>query len=393
MTERLGRYRIVRLLARGGAGEVYLARLDGPGGFSRPVALKRLKPEYRFEPEPRRALIAEARVGALLDHPNILTYLELAEDGPELFIVAEYLHGVSARTLIQTAGLKGEFLPVSVALYLTQCLLEALAYAHEACDERGSPLRLVHRDISPENLLMSVTGAVKLIDFGIAQTPLAPHDTHLHVVRGKARYFSPEQSRGAPLSAASDLYSAALVLFELLCGTPAIHGEDERELLEAAQQGRVQSVRAIRPELPSYLVRLLERGLSPDVGQRFPSAHQFAAEVRGALQRLLPEHGPSELSRTLARFFTEDLETRRRTIWNDQSTAIVDTEAVEERRAAAPGRTPRHAAPVVACEPAAPPPPTEAPRPGGLNFARLRRAVHEAYTPSPAPTSDTGHDE
>lgn len=327
MDDRLGRYRIIRLLARGGVAEIFLARLDGPGGFTRPVVVKRLKSAYRMEPSYRKSLIAEARVGGLLNHPNILQYLELVEANDELFVVTEYLHGVTARELIRAFAGDSDVLPVPLVLHALAEILDGLHYAHTAVDDRGSPLNIVHRDISPENVFFCVSGAVKLMDFGIARTAIGPRDTRVHIIKGKARYFSPEQASGGPIGVASDIYTTGLLLFELLTNHPALDADDERGLVEQARQAEVPDVTMLRSEIPPAVVRLIQKATSRSPEKRYPSALAMMREVSSVLNKLSPHFTVEDLRNVVRDRFAGDLESKRRQIWNDRSTQVVSAAA------------------------------------------------------------------
>ena len=192
---KVGRYRVLWLLARGGISEVYLGRLEGAGGFVKPVVLKALKPSERANRRNQRALMAEARIGSYLNHPNIIQTLDFLEQEEQHFLITEYLHGVSLRQLIMEAHRRQERLDPGLCVTLIRAVLSALDFAHQVRDERGQPLRIVHRDVSPENIFLCASGNTKLIDFGIAQSAVAPRDTKVAMIRGKVRYLSPNRRK------------------------------------------------------------------------------------------------------------------------------------------------------------------------------------------------------
>ena len=413
MEQTLDRYKLIRPLATGGVAEVYLARLDGPGGFSRPVVLKRLKPAYRFEPTYRRALLAEARIGALLDHPNIMQYLELIEQNDELFVVTEYMHGCTVRALIQEVDHRRNWLPIPVALSVAVQVLEGLHFAHNATDDRGAPMHIVHRDVSPENVFICTSGAVKLMDFGIALGSMAPRDTEVNFIKGKARYFSPEQAMGETVNRTSDIYSVGLLLFELFTNTPALSGEDDFQIVEKARKGLLVSSRSLRPELPERVNLILDTALAPEPQNRYDTALEMSRELRTLLSSLAPSFCGADLQRCVEESFGQNLETQRRQIWRDQATQVADVSVVlsadlgvvpgpvSPRRAApkrtetpryrpeAPAKKPSEEAPApeIATKPANVAPAAEAKEDGKdkaastrqVDLAGLRRAITEAY--------------
>ncbi len=330
MDERLGRYRIVHPLATGGVGEIYLGRLDGPGGFSRPVVVKRLKAAYRREPSYQRALLAEARVGALLDHPGIVHVLELVQDAGELFIILEYFHGITGRHLLQHTHGEGPEVPMAMALHVVAEVLDALDYAHNAVDERGAPLNIVHRDISPENVFLCLNGAIKLLDFGIAQTAISPRNTNIHIIKGKARYISPEQAKGQSASVQSDVFACGLLLFELLTGVPALSGASDQHIMERARNGTLEHIHHLRPDLPKKITDLVNKALAPALADRYPSAEAMLIELRHAKDNLTPGYGTRDIRCFVSTTFNKGLEQRRRRIWKDQSTQVIDANTVSE---------------------------------------------------------------
>src|ERR1700742_3668081 len=193
----IGEYVLERKLGEGGMGEVYLANRSGPRGFTKRVAIKRILPELSEDSQLIQMFCDEARVAATLTHPNIAQVLEFGEHEGELYIVMEYVDGVSCSTLLRTATQRGEVIPAGAALYIAREVLLALAFAHEATDETGRSLHIVHRDVSPSNVLVSRVGNVKLIDFGITRSLLAERRAVPGELKGKLRYMSPEQILGA----------------------------------------------------------------------------------------------------------------------------------------------------------------------------------------------------
>ncbi|MBL8923038.1 MAG: protein kinase [Myxococcaceae bacterium] len=261
---RVGRYQVQRLLAEGGMGRVLLAKTEGPAGFTKLVVLKTLQPHLAVDPGVLETFLVEARVSAALFHPNVAQVFELVEDGGEYFLAMEYVRGRSVRELLASRPR----LPVPVALSITSQVLRALQHAHEARDDQGRRLNVLHRDVSPENVLVSWEGAVKLLDFGLAGAKRRA---------GKAGYVAPELLEGAAPSVASDLYAAAVLLAECLVGPPPF------------------------PALEAPWGPLVERALDADPRRRFSSAADFA----DALDALARDAGDHVTQATLAHTLRE----------------------------------------------------------------------------------------
>ena len=299
--EHLGRYALVRRLATGGMGEVFLARaLDG---HDEPVVVKRILRHHRDRADYLEMFFAEARIAARLDHPGIVRILEMGDVDGEHFIAMEYVRGRSLRDLVDTAKAEARVIPVSLAVDVVARLADALEHAHAARDEGGRPLNIVHRDVNPQNVLLSFDGAVKLIDFGIAKADLLSAPTGGGIIKGKFVYMSPEQSAADPLDGRSDIFSLGIVLHEALTLENPFVRNNVVLSLEAIQRHPVAPPSAVRAEA-SPLDPVLERALAKDPGDRYPSAGAFAA----ALRRAWPEPvAPARVGEHLARVFAADL--------------------------------------------------------------------------------------
>ena len=197
------RYRIERYLTEGGMGAIYIGKKLGPGGFEKEVVLKQLLPEYTSRPEFRDLFFREAKISATLDHANIVHTFDLVESDESLFIVMEYVRGTDLRTIVRRAKLRRRELAPGAALHITLEVLAGLAYAHMRKSTEGAPMAIIHRDVSPSNILCSAQGEVKLSDFGIAKA--ATHSSLFYRVRGKVGYMSPEQARNEAIDHRTDL--------------------------------------------------------------------------------------------------------------------------------------------------------------------------------------------
>jgi len=274
----VGRYRMEKRIGIGGMAEVHLAWQVGPGGFERRVALKRPLPHVFDDPELVAMFLDEARLAATLHHPNIAQVHEVGRDGATYYIAMEYVDGISLRTLMRANGRRP--MPLPRALRIIDALLAALACAHDAVDARGRRLHLVHRDVTPSNLLLSVAGEVKLVDFGIALAAARLQVTRAGMVKGTPTYMSPEQKGGRDVDHRSDLFSAGVILHELLTGRPPWpDGPPPREETQPPLD-----LAAIDREL----ARVIRRTLAWYPADRFSSAAELRAALHAACSDVTP---------------------------------------------------------------------------------------------------------
>lgn len=292
----LGRYHLERRIGTGGMAEVFLAWQVGPGGFERKVAVKRPLPHVNEEPNAVAAFLDEARLAAQLQHPNIAQVYDVGESEGAYFIVMEYVDGPSLRQILRTCRERGEKLPVPIGAAIILSVLSALGHAHALRDERGRALRLVHRDITPRNVLLNRRGEVKLVDFGIARAQFQLHVTRTGTVKGTLPYMSMEQAAGTEVDNRSDLYSAGVVFYELLTGTAAYPDGPSLEIPRAP---------STLAEVPRALDAVLTKSMAFELGDRYPSAADQARAILGALAPFEPATA-NEVSRFLSRFSPDD---------------------------------------------------------------------------------------
>lgn len=266
---RLGRYRVVRRLASGGMCEVYLARAEGEAGFAKPVALKLVLPHLVEEANFTTLLRHEAKLAAYLNHPNIVQTFELGREGDELYIAMEYVHG---RTLREVLAEADGPLPLDVALSILVATCTALHTAHCATGESGSVLGVVHRDVSPANVMLRHDGVVKVVDFGIAKAMTETTMTKTGTLKGKSGYMSPEQCRGDELTAASDIFNLGILLYETTTGRRAFVGANIFETMNRIVDSRYKPPRSHLPEYPLELASIVDEVLADDPSQRPASA-------------------------------------------------------------------------------------------------------------------------
>lgn len=273
--ERLGNYEVRRLVGRGGMADVYKALQLDTGDY---VALKTIKPTLRDDPMYLEMFLEEGRLGLLLDHPNLVRTIEVNQDGAAPLIVMEYVSGVDLARILRHIQKLNERLSFSEAAYIAHGIAGALAWAHALRDETGRPLNLVNRDVSPQNVRIGFDGSVKLFDFGIARNAqrFAPE---IGFVKGKQRYMSPEQIRGLPLDARSDIFSFGIVLHELLTGRPLFANQNQFQVADAITSARIDPPSRVVPRTPPELDEVCMRCLK----QRPEDRIESLSVVLGAL--------------------------------------------------------------------------------------------------------------
>ena len=276
--ERFGKYAVVRHLADGGMAEVYLARATGIEGFEKQVVIKRLKPELAENPWATELFLQEARIAATLEHPQIAQVHDVGAIDGSYFLAMEHVRGQDLRMLLRQARRRGAVIPLEVAIRIVAELCGALHHAHEKCDAQGVPLGLVHRDVSPSNVLISYDGGVKLCDFGIAEVTTRS-DPRKRTRAGKLSYMAPEQCRGDELDRRADIFVLAIVLYELTTMSKLFKGASEREVMRQVVEGRVRPPSEIRPGYPPELERIVMKSLAVDPASRHATALEMMLEL------------------------------------------------------------------------------------------------------------------
>jgi hypothetical protein len=274
-----GKYQILERIATGGMAEIYKARLEGIGGFQRTFAIKRILPNLSQNSEYIAMLVDEAKVAGLLSHANIVQILDLGQVDSIWYIAMEYVHGRDLGAVLRRAKKKGLNLPVPHTVFVAIELLKGLEYAHQRQVMRGGrpvALNIIHRDVSPPNVLLSFQGEVKLTDFGIARASLKAMETVSGIVKGRFDYMSPEQAAGAKdLDQRSDLFSVGVVLYEMLTGHHPFRTDNEIGTIERVRSGRYTPVSQRNAEVPFTLETIVDRALQVNREDRYPSATAF----------------------------------------------------------------------------------------------------------------------
>ncbi len=285
----IGKYELVRKLASGGMAEVYLARAAGPAGFQKTLVVKRILPHLAEDPKFVEMFLAEARLAAGLNHPGVVQIFDFGEADDAYYLAMEYVDGPDLGTLWRAA--RGR-LPIAHAVKIISLACEGLDYAHA--------LNIVHRDVSPDNILLSRTGAVKVTDFGVAKAASTSQHTQAGTLKGKFAYMAPEQLRGKPLDRRADVYSAAATLYEALAGNRLFDVEGDVALLNAVAKEPHVDIRSRRPEIPEALSRILDKALAKDPTRRYPSCRALGLELENFLRASNEVVGTYELSSLVA---------------------------------------------------------------------------------------------
>jgi serine/threonine protein kinase len=277
-----GKYELFASLGRGGMADVYLSVARGPMGFKKLAVVKRIRRSVADEPTFLRMFLDEARVAARLNHPNVVHTYEVGEHNAAYFIAMEYLEGQSLNRVIREALKRKAPLEESFCVRVVADALNGLAHAHNLKDYDGTPLRIIHRDVSPHNIFVTYDGHTKLCDFGIAKAALSSTDTEVGVLKGKVAYMSPEQATGAPIDQRTDVFSMGIVLWELLSGVRLMNGDSAASTLKKLANDaipRVSERRRVDPELDAIVAKALEK----DRDARFATA----GEMHDALEKVL----------------------------------------------------------------------------------------------------------
>ncbi len=275
----LDRYRIIRRLAVGGMAEIYLACATGLEGFEKRVVLKRILPQFAARPEFVGMFLDEARLAATLHHPNIAQVYDIGSDGESYYFTMEYVEGRDVRHIRKRAFARDEDVPLDHAVSIAMGIAAGLHHAHEKRSTDGTPLGIVHRDVSPANVIVTYDGTVKLIDFGIAKASRRQTQTRTGILKGKACSMSPEQCLGEPLDRRSDIFSLGILLYELSTATRLFPGDSEYETMKMIVNGKIEAPSRRRPEYPDKLEHILLRALERDPADRYQSAQELFLDL------------------------------------------------------------------------------------------------------------------
>jgi eukaryotic-like serine/threonine-protein kinase len=354
--QRLGRYTLFGEIAAGGMATVCFGRLAGEAGFAKTVAIKRLHPELARDEGFREMFVEEARLAARIRHPNVVPTLDVVAEGGELFLVMEYVHGESLSRLLRAMRARTEHVSPKIAAAVMSGVLHGLHAAHEATNEAGEPLNLAHRDVSPQNVIVGADGVARVIDFGIAKARSSAQTTREGELRGKLPYMAPEQLGTTPASRLTDIYAAAVVLWEMLSGRRLFEADDERVVFGRIIAGAEGLPSAFAPDIPPALDAAVMRGLAKDPDARFATARDMAL----AIEEATPLATHTQVGAWVERVARDALTSRGRRLARVESVMSTSNVAALDRASSPPHPAPpRSARPPPSARPpaSAPPPP------------------------------------
>ena len=406
----LGKYLLLERVNVGGMAEVFIAKTFGVGGFEQILAVKKILPNMAEDEEFIKMFIDEARVSVLLNHPNIVHIHDLHGKDDSYYIVMEYVSGRDLRSVLERFRRRKELMPIPMAAYVTAKMCEGLDHAHRKKDVKGMDLNIVHRDVSPQNILLSYEGELKLIDFGIARTAIRSTKTEAGVIKGKFGYMSPEQACGLPVDRRSDVFAAAVILYEMLTGEKLFAAESDFSTLEKVRKAEFRPPRQLNANIPPALEEVLLHALARKVENRY----QWASEFYEALEKFtFAEDGkfsPKHLSFMMKELFADEYTRETNKLKHYAGLVAPDALLPEEWPEARPAnghttRTPsgqkkllspdlsfEDGATIVAHVPLGVPPPPrpeEAPRPEGFRPSAENLSPIQLLPGAPVYTGDT----
>ncbi len=301
----VGRYEIITKLAVGGMGEVFLARSVGAAGFQKHVVIKKILPHLVEQESIVEALVHEAKLMVRLDHPNIVQVLDLGLEGGNYFMAMEFVHGYNLSSIIGYCAKNKRIIPATVCAHIVAEMLSGLEYIHELTESNGSKMNIVHRDVSPQNVLVSREGRIKLADFGIAKVLHEAEGALTQSLKGKLKYMAPEALEEGRIDQRYDLFASGIVLFEALCRAHLYRGKNDAELMKRVREARVPPVARYHKDLPGGLAVATMKSLSKDPDARFQSARAFGDALRAAIQPVTQQEAAAELRALVTELYNE----------------------------------------------------------------------------------------
>ncbi|MSP63253.1 MAG: serine/threonine protein kinase [Myxococcales bacterium] len=309
MPEQFGKYLLQRKLAEGGMAEVFLAKQSGMEGFEKPVVVKRILPHLTGDPKFVEMFINEARVAARLTHPSIVQTLDLGKVDDQYFITMEFIHGEDLRTIAKVADQKRHRPALPLIVRIVADMLGGLHYAHTRAGPDGKQLGLVHRDISPQNILITYEGGIKVVDFGIAKATESASDqqTQAGLLKGKYAYMSPEQCRGKKLDARSDVFAVGILLWELVTWRRLFRRDSDLATLVAVADEPIPDIASVEPQVPAELDMICMRALQRDLPDRYPNAQSMQSDLEALIRKYGWQADSIALQRYMRELFADKL--------------------------------------------------------------------------------------
>ncbi len=389
-----GRYTLLMPLSMGGMGEIFLARIDGPQGFEKLCVIKKILPHLAEDKDFVSRFGNEARTLVKLTHGSIAQVLDMGQHNGEPYLALEYIDGKDLRKVGARFRERGMPLPMTFVLFVMGRVLDALAYAHRKRDDDDREIGLVHRDMSPQNILISYEGEVKVIDFGLAKSTLNASKTNPSIILGKFLYMSPEQARHAKVDRRSDLYAVGICLYELIAGKNPFEEIPPHALMAAVANPNIAHVQSVEPLCPSNIASIIMKALAVDPAQRFQTAEELRGKLIGALLEIDPAAGPESCSRFMRDMFASEYQAERKLLAQLKEAARID--AAPEITQPGTSRPTAHVRPLTVARTSSPrmePPPADEATPGPTDLRRYgleptvpRAAALETSPLSFAPT-------
>jgi eukaryotic-like serine/threonine-protein kinase len=311
-------------LSTGGMGELFLARLEGAQGFHKLCVIKKIRAQLAEDVNFIERFVNEAKTLVKLSHGSIAQVLDMGMVDGQPYLALEYVDGKDLRRVAARAKDRQQTLPVSFVLFVMTRVLDALAYVHRKRDDDERELNLVHRDVSPQNILVSYEGEVKIIDFGLAKSALNVSETHPSITLGTFLYMSPEQVRHERVDRRTDLFAAGVCLYELICGKNPIEDQSADEQLEHLSEPRFESLRKVHPACPESVEAVVSKALSVNPADRFQTAEEFRARLLSCLMDVDPKAGPETAARTMREAFDAEYQAERRLLSSLREQAVPD---------------------------------------------------------------------
>jgi serine/threonine-protein kinase len=303
----LDKYRLIAELGHGGMAEVFLAVASGPAGFNKLVVIKQIRAELADDPEFLNMFLDEARLAARLSHPNVVQTNEVGHVGNRYFIAMEYLDGQPLNRVLQRFKRDSTALPIAMHIRILIDVLAGLHHAHELADYDGTPLEVVHRDVSPHNVFLTYEGQIKVVDFGIAKAMNSSSETRAGVIKGKVAYMSPEQARGDRVDRRSDVFAVGVMFWEAMTGQRLWKGLTDVAMLHRIIKGEIPAPRTIKADVNEKMDAICMKALAPNREERFPTA----ADFQNALEDLLSELGERVTVRQIGKLISKTFEQDR----------------------------------------------------------------------------------
>ena len=303
-----GKYYLLELINVGGMAEVFKAKMFGVEGFEKIVAIKRILPEVAEDAEFIKMFVDEAKIAVKLQHPNVVQIFELGKIEDSYFIAMELINGKDLKTIRKRLKRVDLLMPVEQSAYIISQVCDGLDYAHRKTDEKMNPLNIVHRDISPQNMIVSYEGTVKLIDFGIAKAKSKSTKTQVGMLKGKFSYMSPEQVSGQPIDRRSDIFSLGVVFFEMLTGKRLFLGKNDVETLEKIRKAEVLPPSVFNSDVPPELDRIVLKALAKDREDRYQWASEFSEDLKKFSYSSGKSFSRQDMMNFMSEFFADELE-------------------------------------------------------------------------------------